>query len=141
MADSPPRRWLQFRLVTIFWLTLTIAIGIGAYRHGYEAGIDDAANQRSEVGSLVAKAYTVGDIVQLRKTNIGGVPDLEGLVRDLSTQVLPNTWTESGGNAAIVPFEIDESLVISHDQDGHERVAAYLKRLRVKRQRELLTSK
>jgi hypothetical protein len=141
MADNPPRKWLQFRLQSVLWLMLCIAIGIGAYRHGYDAGVADAANQRSQVGTTFAKVYNVADIVPLQKTGSGVVADLEGLAQDISRQVLPNTWDENGGSAAIAGFEANVALVVSHDQDGHERIAAYLERLRSKQPKQLLTSK
>lgn len=141
MADSSPRKWLQFRLRTILWLMLCIAIGIGAYRHGYYAGIEDQANRRSQVGSMVIKAYHVADVVQMRKTGSGVVLDLQGLAQDVSTQVLPNTWDENGGDASVLGLDANASLVIRHDKDGHERIAAYLERLREKKPKQLLTSK
>jgi hypothetical protein len=135
MADTPPRKWLQFRLRSLLWLMLLIAIGLGAYWRGYEAGIEDKANQRSQVGSIYVKVYNVADVVGMQKTNSGTVvADLEGLAREISRQVLPNTWHESGGEAGVAGFVTNLSLVISHDQDGHERVAAYLERLRLKKQ-------
>lgn len=143
MADNSPRRWFQFRLQSILWLMLCIAVGLGTYWRGYQAGLADKANQRSEVGSTYVTIYNVADVVRPPNANSGNVADLEGLAHDISTQVLPNTWDVSGGNASIVGFgtAANPALVISHDQDGHERVAAYLERLRAKAQKQLLTSK
>ena len=141
MVDNPPRKWLQFRLQSILWLMLCIAIGLGTYWRGYQAGLADKANQRSQVGSMYVKVYNVADVVPVQETNASVAADLKGLAREICGQVLPNTWTENGGNASVAGFEANVSLVICHDQDGHERIAAYLGRLRAKKQQQLLTSK
>lgn len=141
MADNPPRKWLQFRLQTLLWLMLLIAVGLGTYWRGYQAGRADLANQRSQVGSMYVTVYNVADVARMQTTNSGVAADLESLARDICSQVLPNTWAGKGGDASVVGFETNVSLVIGHDQDGHERIAAYLSRLRAKSKKQLLTAK
>ncbi|HEX5105259.1 MAG TPA: hypothetical protein VFV87_15675 [Pirellulaceae bacterium] len=143
MADKSPRRWLQFRLQSVLWLMLCIALAFSAYRYGYRDGFEDQANQRSQVGGTYAKVYRVGDAVRMVKTKSGDVPDMDGLVRDVTANVLPNTWDTKGGGASIAGFALQPtvSLVVSHDQDGHERITAYLERLRRKKSNQLPTSK
>jgi hypothetical protein len=141
MADKPPRKWLQFRLQTILWLMLLIAVGLGTYWRGYQAGRADLANQRTEVGSMYVKVYNVADVMPTQKSTSGIAADLKGLAREICSQVLPNTWEMNGGTASVIGIEPSISLVVSHDQDGHERIAAYLQRLRAKKQQQLRTSK
>src|SRR4029453_10931149 len=100
MADKSPRKWLQFRLQSILWLMLCIAIGLGTYWRGYQAGLADKANQRSQVGSMYVKVYNWAAVVPNQKSNSSIAADLKGLARDICSQVLPNTWEMNGGNAS-----------------------------------------
>lgn len=142
MAENARRRsWLQFSLRTFFWLILVVAIGIVAYRRGFDAGLADAVNQRTQVGNVFAMVYHVSDAVPMKQ--VGGKLQLDyrGLVSDLTSEVLPNTWIERGGTAAIKEFPENSLLVVSHDQDGHERIAKYLAKRRRSSQTQQLTAK
>lgn len=131
------RRFFQFRLSSLFWLMLCICVGIGAYRQGYKSGHSDRANGRKEVGSTYNVVHSVLDIVPMTRTQTGVTADLDGLVRDLTADVLPETWDTRGGEASIAKFSTNLSLVVSHDSDGQQRVAEYLSRLRKKRKSPL----
>jgi hypothetical protein len=133
MAATSHRTWLQFSLRTILWVMLCAAIGIAAYRWGYDAGVVDQKNQRQQVGNVYAMVYYVGDMTPGSKVaamNSGPQVDLERLIGDLTAEVLPNTWADRGGAAAIKEFATNQVIVISHDQDGHQRIAKYLERRR-----------
>jgi hypothetical protein len=141
MADNSCRSWNQFSLRTIFWIMLSVAIGIAAYRWGYNTGFTDRGNQRHEVGKAYATVYYVGDMTPATKVNSGIQVDFDRLITDLTTEVLPNTWVDRGGAAAIKEFQTNQAIVISHDQDGHERIAKYLERRRRERTIPMLTAK
>ena len=130
MDDKTPRRYWQFRLRTLLWLMLCIVIGLGAYRAGFENGYADRVDQRQEVGKTFTASYDVSDVIPCRRTNTGVIVDFDSLIRDVTKNVLPNTWEFNGGEAGVAEFATNLSLVVSHDKDGHERVAAYLEELR-----------
>ncbi|MBC7853787.1 MAG: hypothetical protein IAF94_10155 [Pirellulaceae bacterium] len=133
MDDKTPRRYWQFSVRTLLWLMLCIAIGFGAYRTGFENGYSDHLNQRQEVGKTFAASYDVSDVIPCRKTNTAVIVDFDPLINDVTKSVLPNTWEKNGGEASVAEFATNLSLVVSHDKDGHERVAVYLEELRRKK--------
>lgn len=113
---------------------LCIGLCFGAYRWGFDRGFADGANQRSHVGTAYAKIYQVEDLLmpKLGKRKVAA-PDAEPLVDDIRANVLPKTWKENGGTAHIATLLTNPSLIVSHDQDGHDRVAEYLDARRRKR--------
>jgi hypothetical protein len=133
MDSTKPRRYWQFGLRTLLWLILCIAIGFGGYRQGFEQGTEAYLNHRQEVGRTFNAVYYVSDVLPKKTTTSGGVVvDFNWLIDDMKTNVLPQTWDSSGGEASIAEFATNLSLVVSHDKDGHERVAKYLDDLRRK---------
>ena len=141
MDAKTPKKYWQFRLRTLLWLMLCLAIGLGAYRAGFDNGYADRINQREEVGATFAASYDVRDVVPTRKTATGTVVEFDPLIRDVEANVLPKTWSSNGGQACIAEFATNLTLVVSHDKDGHERVAAYLETLREKKARQELAAK
>ena len=139
-AITPRRSWLQFSIQTFFWIVLVVSVGLVAYRRGYDVGFANLANQRSIVGNTITVAYAVGDVVPMRTVNGVQEPDFGGLIEDLTEEVLPNTWIESGGGASVAEFTPNKSVVIRHDQDGHERVAKFFEQLRRRNGSSLPTS-
>ena len=67
------------------------------------------------------------------KVRTGVIVDFDALINDVTKKVLPQTWEQNGGEADMAEFATYLSLVIIHDKDGHERVAAYLEELRRKK--------
>jgi hypothetical protein len=103
------------------------------YRYGYQTGHEDILNKRTFVvaSSFLYRVYYVSEIVPVRPTKGGGVViDFDSLMDDLKREVLPNTWDDKGGLATMAEFPTNISIVISHDQDGHDRIAAWMKRRR-----------
>ena len=141
MDVKTPRRYSQFRLRTLLWLMLCLVIGLGAYRAGFENGYADRINQREEVGATFAASYDVRDVVPTRRTPTGTVVEFDPLIRDVEANVLPKTWSSNGGEAVIAEFATNLTLVVSHDKDGHERVAAYLEKLRENKTHQDLAAK
>lgn len=137
MADNPRRGWWQFSLASIFWLMLCIAIGIGAYRWGYDAGFADQAHQRRFVGMTQARVYSVADLLPTKPTATGINADGDAFLRDLQARVLPNTWTENAGDADAQFFVTNLSIVVAHDDDGHDRILKYIKHLRSQKNAKL----
>jgi hypothetical protein len=132
------RRWRpRFRLASLLWLMLCVALTIGTYRWAYQSGREDALAERTFVGRTHARAYDLQEIMPiLRGPGNDVVLDFDSIMRDLKQEVLPNTWTDNGGNAAMAEFPANISLVISHDDDGHERIAAWMKRRREQMERQ-----
>ncbi len=131
---SEPSRWWRprFRLASLLWLTLCVALTIGTYRWAYQSGREDALAQRTFVGRTHARVYYLQDVMPMpaKGSGTGVVLDFDSIIGDLQREVLPNTWEESGGSATVAEFPTNISLVVSHDDDGHERIAAWMKRRR-----------
>jgi hypothetical protein len=119
----------QFRLSSLLWLMVVIGVGLAAYRWGFQTGLVEGVRHRRWVGTTYAKAYDVSDLVEI-KPNESDLRYAEDLCRDLTKKVLPRTWQEEGGAAAISGYQTNRMIVISHDQDGHDRIAEYLDKLR-----------
>jgi len=133
MDSTKARRYWQFGLRTLLWLILCISIAFGAYRRGFEQGTEAYLNHRQEVGRTFNAVYDVSDVLPKKANKSGGVEvDFDWLIDDMKKKVLPQTWDSSGGEASIAEFATNLSLVVSHDKDGHERVAKYLDGLRRK---------
>jgi len=147
MADNSRRGWWQFSLRKVFWLMLLIAVALTAHRRGYnsgfsigfDSGVSDGLNRRQVVGDAYTKVYDVADLLSDAPTDETPATAANNFVRDVRTNVLPSTWVENGGHAAISLFADKFMLVVSHDQDGQERVAEFLAQCRDKN-RKLLTS-
>ena len=137
MADNPRRGWWQFRLASIFWLMLSIGIGIGAYRWGYDAGYSDHSHQREFVGMVRLRVYSVADLLPTKPAASDLNVDGKAFIRDLQMEVLPNTWTENGGDANATFFATNRTIVVSHDDEGHDRILEYIKSLRAQTQAQL----
>lgn len=126
------RSWRpRFRLASLLWLMLCVALTLGTYRWAYQRGREDALAQRTFVGRTHPRVYYVQDAMPMPATQSGGVVlNFDSIIGDLTKEVLPNTWEESGGSATVAEFPTNISLVVSHDEDGHERIAAWMTRRR-----------
>jgi hypothetical protein len=148
MADNSRRGWWQFSLRTVLWVMLVIGVGLTAHRRGYDAGhktgfasgVNEGLNRRRVVGQSYAKVYSVTELLGDADANSTASVTGEDLVRDLCATVLPRTWSQQGGNAAAAMMEKGKSLVVSHDQEGHDRVAEYLDEKRQISSKMLLTA-
>lgn len=136
MDEKTARPFWQFGLRSLLWLTLCIAIGLGAYRQGFENGYADRSNQRQEVGRLFTVTYDVKDVVPMERIPPGVTVDFDALMDDLCENVLPRTWDQD--KASMAEFATTLSIVVSHDKEGHERIAAYLEQLRKKNKNQRL---
>ena len=122
-------RWRpRFRLASLLWLMLCVALVIGTYRVAYERGREDTLAMRTFVGRTHVRSYDVQGVMPVTRTGTGVLLDFDSIIRDIQRDVLPNTW--DGSSATIADWPNDISLVISHDADGHERIAAWLERRR-----------
>ena len=122
------RPWrLRFRLASLLWLMLCVAIGITAYRAGVEAARRELWHNRSAVGNQYVAVYYVADLV-IRPSPTGNavIADFESLTQEMEAKVFPQTWISAGGNASVSGFPTNLSLVVSHDKDGHEEIARFL---------------
>ena len=120
---------MGFRLASLLWLMLCVALAIGMYRYGYQVGHEDALNTRTFVGKTHARVYDVSEIISPAVTGSSAY-DFDPLMRQFQSEVLPNTWDGNGGTATMAEFPTNLSLVISHDEDGHERIGKWLRQRR-----------
>jgi hypothetical protein len=137
--------WWQFSLRTVLWLTLVIGVGLGAHRRGYDAGrntgfdagVNDGLNRRSAVSYNYVKNHHVKDLVR----NCGADETTESfgnrLVAEIRLNVLPNTWLEHFGEAFIQYYDDQKVIAVSHDDDGQQRVAAFLSQRRAEQLKAL----
>jgi hypothetical protein len=133
MSEPKSHPWRpRFRLASLLWLMLCVALTIGTYRWAYESGREDALAQRTFVGRTHNRVYDLQDVMPMPPLPASGgvVLDFDAVMQDLQKDVLPNTWEKNGGSATMVEFPTNISLVVSHDSDGHERIAAWMKRRR-----------
>jgi len=130
-------RWMlkgcrpQFGLRTILWIMLLIASVITAYQRGYRTGFFQGENYRNSVGVPYIKPYPVADLVTFDPATTSNLRYADDLIGDLCKEVLPNTWVEQGGQATVAAYASNGTIVVSHDQDGHNRIAAYLEQRRI----------
>lgn len=120
----------QFRLQSLLWVMVLIAVAITAYKSGYRTGFVRGENHRRSVGESYAKAYHIADLVSFNPATTSDLLYADDLVRDLCQKVLPRTWQEQGGKASISGYAKNGMIVVSHDQDGHDRIADYLEQRR-----------
>lgn len=131
--SQTPRPWRpRFRLASLLWLMLCVALTIGTYRWAYQRGREDALALRTFVGRTHARVYDLKDVMLMPASTTGGgvVLNFDSVMKDLKKEVLPNTWEDAGGSATMSESPVTISLVITHDDDGHERIAAWMKRRR-----------
>ncbi|HUE72414.1 MAG TPA: hypothetical protein VMP01_16130 [Pirellulaceae bacterium] len=104
---SEASRWWRprFRLASLLWLMLCVALAIGMYRYGYEVGHEDALNQRTFVGNVNPRVYEVSQIVTLKPAGGGVIADFDSLMSDLKKEVLPYTWDDQGGPPQWLNFQ------------------------------------
>jgi hypothetical protein len=142
VSHSKARRpWrLRFRLASLLWLMLCVAVGITAYRAGVEATRRELWHNRNAVGSMYVATYYVADLVcpstappavdKPGSVNVlgqtGVIADFDSLTDEIEATVFPRTWTSAGGSASVSGFPTNLSIVVSHDKDGHEEVARFL---------------
>lgn len=108
------------------WLTFAVAVGLSGYRWGYHAGTAKMAKYRQQVGIPYAKAYNVADLVEPAPPEGPQRVFAGELIRDICRDVLPRTWTKSGGTATIAGYSQKNMVIVNHDQRGHDHIAAYL---------------
>jgi len=80
-------------------------------------------------GEVITRIYAVGDLLRPIRRNSGAVTtaDFAMLIDRIKQGAATGTWGDPG---AITPYANNLSLVISHNQLGHEAVRAFLAELR-----------
>ena len=75
--------------------------------------------------------YPVGDLLKMEAENDDNEsPNYDQLIEVITGTVLPTSWAESGGNAAIASVPSARALVISQTDEGHRACAKLLADLR-----------
>jgi hypothetical protein len=113
----------------LFWLTLVIALALGWW-------LSEPARRPSLAWfrkPLPVKPYFVEDIAYPMKGPSGeSIWDSASLVKELRTNVTPGDWESAGGRATVAAWESGCTLIVSHSDEGHRRVAEYLDAKRAK---------
>ncbi len=135
--DSAPsagnqRPW-QFALSSLLWLMLVVAAGLSGYRWGYHAATAEMRNYRQHVGIPYARSYNVVDLVDATPPDKAQQRYAAKLIDDICRDVLPRTWAKSGGTATIVGYAQKRMIIVNHDSEGQDQVAAYLENRRQSR--------
>ena len=77
-------RWRpRFRLASLLWLMLCVALVIGTYRVAYERGREDTLAMRTFVGRTHVRSYDVQGVMPVTRTGTGVL--LEGSTRSFAT--------------------------------------------------------
>jgi hypothetical protein len=90
---------------------------------------------------VYANVYNVADLVipVPKMVSLGGenekakgraVADFDSLIDLTTSTITPDFWNEKGGPAAIQPFPTNLSLVVSHNQNGHQQIEELFGQLR-----------
>jgi hypothetical protein len=81
---------------------------------------------------LTTKVYPVFDLVVRPPDAPATRPDLDfpSLINNITTNIAPETWDETGGPGTIQPFTNSAALAISQTTRVHEEIVEYLRSLR-----------
>ncbi len=80
---------------------------------------------------VVPAVYPVGDLLKTEAESDGNEsPNYDQLIEVITGTVLPTSWAEAGGNAAIASVPSARALVISQTDEGHRACAKLLAELR-----------
>ena len=79
------------------------------------------------------RVYAVSDLVKLDAAK--GTPDFVPLLAALKKDVLPDSWSDKGGQATIRGFDSTSSIVVRHTSAGHVAIADYLDQRRQRKPR------
>ncbi len=121
------RRWLQFGVGTLLFLTLCLSGLLSGYQVGYRWG--QRSRDREEI--IEVRIYDVADLV------LSGEPDGNGATADYQTlidliqsTVEPAMWDTVGGPGRAAPFETNLSIVISQTPIIHDEITDLLAHIR-----------
>jgi hypothetical protein len=119
MAESiskPSRTKRVISLRDLFWITLVVAAGFGAYRWGFQAG-----RAYREPQQLLSQVHYLPFAL-----NTQGVDRLRKLIL---TTIEPDSWTDGQGEGSIEYFATGKSLVVNNRQGVHHQVAKLINEL------------
>jgi hypothetical protein len=127
MKSKNWRYWFQFRLSTLFWISIAVAFTASiSHRFGFLKGMNEQlARQRQ--GTTYCVAYPVKDLVLgpgMTK------PDFDSLIEHISAEVSPGKWASNGGVGAMSGSDEAGVLVVYQDDNTHRQIEAKLAALR-----------
>ena len=129
----------KFGLKAILLAIFIIAIGLGSFKYGkeqgnveghrlgYEAGWADSQNAK-----IVAKSYSVSDLVHDPGPEKQTMLNLTSLAADIQQSVDKESWESNGGPAQISVYPQNLSLVVNQTQRGHDAIEEFLGERRLK---------
>jgi hypothetical protein len=124
--DQCRRRWLQFGIGTLLFMTLCVAGFFAGYRRGFYSGQEAKSRTR-----VYAKAYYVKDIIDTSPTASTAAPSLMSYIE---ASIGPRSWNTNGGPGALSYYENNMTIVASNTQDIHDQIADTLKQIRLMQQ-------
>jgi len=120
------RRLLQFRLSTIFWLSIVVTITATiAFRVGLRAGVEQQL-ARDRQGTVYVRAYPVKDLV----LGPGMTKPYFATLMEMIQQINPQKWQEAGGAGEMAAFDTNFTIVIAQDASTHKEIESKLAELR-----------
>lgn len=116
------KRSIRFGVFTLFFLMACVAGLLSGYRIGFESG-----QARWESYPAYTKVYAASFLLE---RSDHAEEELQELVTQIRTDILPLTWEESGGKGVIKAQTENLSLVVSGNQIVHDELSRYLVAMR-----------
>lgn len=138
------RRWFQFSIQTLLFLTLCVCGLLAGYRAGHAAGYRSGLEQgrwQLEQWKEVTRTYYVGDLVSYsaasmetdagaRRSTAEAVVNFEPLIKLLKMTIPRDSWDDVGGPGSIQEFELSLSIAVNQTVEDHQKIDDFLEWLR-----------
>jgi len=110
----------------------------------------EAAQVKSRGDAIITMTYSVADLIipfpnpvtitaeKGAKPAPQAVADFQPLLDLIRSTVAPESWQENGGECSVTPFPNNLSLVVSQTEKRHAEIAALLKQLRDKLDKQVV---
>jgi hypothetical protein len=121
MNVTPTRRWFQFGMGTLLFITFCVAGYFGGYRRGFDHG-QEAKNRVQ----CAAKAYYIRDIIAASS----GTNTADALSDYIQAAIIPGSWQANGGPGSISYSDTHTTIVVYNIQDVHDQLADALVQIR-----------
>ncbi len=120
-TDQKKSRALRFSTATLLFLVLCVCGYLAGHKQGYRDG-----KALWDIMPLYHKVYYAADLLDSET-------ELDEIVSGITREVVPECWTDAGGNCTVKAFPENRSVVVGANQYVHEEVVKYVKALRDER--------